>query len=412
MVIGNSIKIALRAMLSNKRRTLLTALGMTIGVMSIVVVYSAGEGIKSLLVAQVESFGTNIIQIETKIPSNKPGSSMSEAQGVQITSLKIKDMDEVSRLSNVVSSYGAVLSQENASYGNEMRKATLMGVSASYETIDQGEVEYGRFFSEEEDRGLIEVVVLGSKMKDKLFGDSEALGKMVKIRQEKFLVIGVMEERGASFGMDFDDAVFIPLRTLQKKLMGIDHVKYFVAQVENNALAYDTAEEIKSILRQNHNITNPDKDDFRISTMEDMMDILNTVTSAITALLLAIVAVSLLVGGVGVLNVMYVIVGERTTEVGLRKAVGANYQDIMFQFLVESVMITMVGAVLGTALGILIAFLISVGAQYAGLDWTFVVPLQAFITVFFFSFIFGVFFGVYPAKKAAKMDPIEALRRE
>lgn len=408
MVIENSLKIALRSMLANKSRTFLTALGMMIGVMSIVIVFSAGEGIKSLLVAQVESFGTNIIQVETKVPSTKSNGSL----GVNITSLKLEDINDVSRLFNVKDVYGAVLSQENVSVGNELRKATLFGVGASYIDIDQSEVEYGRFFYDEEDRGLIEVAVLGSEMKEKLFGESEAIGKMIKIRQEKFLVIGVMKERGASFGMDFDSSVYVPLRTLQKKLMGIDHLAYFVAQIENNNLAYDTAEDIRSILTQNHDISDPEKEDFRISTMEDMMDILNTVTGAITALLLAIVAISLLVGGVGVLNVMYVIVGERTGEIGLRKAVGANFKDIMYQFLVESVMITMVGAVLGTILGLLISFLISVGAQYAGLDWDFIVPLEAFITVFFFSFVFGIFFGVYPARTAAKMDPIEALRKD
>jgi len=399
-------------MMANKSRTFLTALGMMIGVMSIMVVFSAGEGVKSLLVAQVESYGTNIIEVETKIPSNKPGSAMSQGLGVQITSLKLRDVNDVNKLSNVSGSYGAVISQENVSVGNELRKATLFGVGANYIDIDQAEVEYGRFFYEEEDRGLIEVAVLGSEMKNKLFGEGDAIGQMIKIRQEKFLVIGIMKERGASFGMDFDSSIYVPLRTIQKKLMGIDHIVYFVSQIKDNSLAYETSEEIKSILTQNHNITDPEKEDFRVSTMEDMMDILNTVTAAITALLLAIVAISLLVGGVGVLNVMYVVVGERTSEIGLRKAVGANFKDIMFQFLTESVMITMVGAVLGVILGLLISFLISVGAQYAGLDWAFVVPIQSFITVFFFSFVFGIFFGVYPARKAAQMDPIEALRRE
>jgi putative ABC transport system permease protein len=413
-----SIKIAWRSMVANKVRTGLTVLGIVIGIASVIIVYSAGEGIRGLLVDEVQSFGTDIVETEIKVPTTKKGSAgetqsaMAVAEGVQVTTLTLKDMEDINKLSNVQDSYATILAQEKISYGSEVRKAFLMGVSPSYINIDNSQVESGRFFSDEEDRGLIQVAVLGSKMKDKLFGDSEALDKYVTIRREKFRVVGVMEARGAVMSMDFDDYVYVPVRTLQKKVMGIDHLMYMIHQLRDMSLAGDTAEEIKQILRTNHDISDPIKDDFRVATMDEMMDTLNTVTDAITWLLLAIVIISLIVGGVGILNIMYVIVSERTAEIGLRKAVGANYNSIMMQFLTEAVLITLFGAVIGIIFGVFISWIIAFGASSFGLAWKFSVPLKAFVVSLTFAFACGLFFGVYPARRAARMDPVEALRKE
>ena len=405
-------------MMANKVRTGLTVLGIVIGIASVIVVYSAGEGIRGLLINQVQSFGTDIVETEVKVPTTKKGtagetqSAMAVAEGVQVTTLKLKDMEDIDKLSNVQNSYGTILAQEKISYGSEARKAFLMGVSPSFIAIDNSQVEFGRFFSDEEDRGLIQVAVLGSKMKDKLFGDSEALDKYVTIRREKFRVVGVMKARGAVMSMDFDDYVYVPVRTLQKKVMGIDYLMYMVHQLKDMSLAGDTAEEIKQILRTNHDITDPIKDDFRVATMDEMMNTLNTVMDAITWLLLAIVIISLLVGGVGILNIMYVIVSERTAEIGLRKAVGATYNSIMMQFLTEAILITFLGAILGIIFGVFISWLIAFGASSFGLAWKFSVPLKAFGVSLTFAFACGIFFGVYPARRAARMDPVEALRKE
>ncbi|MEI7620861.1 MAG: ABC transporter permease, partial [Candidatus Falkowbacteria bacterium] len=345
-----SIRISLTSMVSNKSRTLLTVLGIAIGIASVIIVYSAGEGIRGLLVDQLQSFGTNIIQTEVRVPTNKKGgsgetdSAMAIASGVQITSMTLKDVDDIKGLKNISGGYGVILSQEKVSYGNESRKSFIFGTNADYAQIDRLEIAQGSFFSDEEDKGLAQVVILGSKMKDKLFGDSEPIGKYITLRKSKFKVIGVAKSKGATMGMDFDDYIYVPIRTLQKKVMGIDYLMYMVHEFKDANLVADTGEEIKYLLRNNHDITDPAKDDFRVSTMEDMMKTLNTVTDAITWLLLAIVVISLIVGGVGILNVMYVIVSERTSEIGLRKAVGANYNTIMTQFLVEAVLITMVGA--------------------------------------------------------------------
>ena len=410
-------------MISNKMRTSLTVLGIVIGIASVIIVYSAGAGINGLVVGQIETFGTDIINTEVKMPTNKKAGNASAAgatdlaQGAQITSLSLEDMREVQKLPNIKNSYAGLMSQEQISFGNEQKKSLVFGTNSSYIDIDKSKVEDGRFFSEEEDRSLAQVVVLGSKMKEKLMGDSDAIGKLVKIRKTKFRVIGVMKERGAVMGMDFDDFAYVPIRTLQKRVMGIDHISYFISQAEDMARAEESAEEMRAILRDRHEIRSAEKgdfskDDFRVTTMTEMMSMMDTVTGALTLLLLAIVAISLVVGGVGILNIMYVIVSERTVEIGLRKAVGAKYADIMRQFLVESVVITALGGIIGIAIGVFFSFAISLGANAAGLAWDFAIPLRAYIVALAFSLVFGVFFGVYPARKAARLDPIEALRRE
>jgi putative ABC transport system permease protein len=423
MIITSSIHSAFTAMRANKVRTALTVLGIVIGIASVIIVYSAGHGIERLIVGQVEQFGTNVIQTEIKVPTNKKISNTSTAgatdlvQGVQITTLTLDDMNEIKKIPNIKDAYAGVMSQEAVSYGTEQEKAFIFGTSASYIDIDKSEIESGRFFTEEEDRSLSQVAVLGYKMKNKLFGDSDALGRMIKIRKTKFRVIGVMEERGAMMGMDFDDYVYLPVRSLQKRIMGIDYLMYFLSEVNDMDRAEETAVEMRTVLRDRHDISveNQDdyyKDDFRVATMTEMMDMLDTITGAMTLLLLAIVAISLVVGGVGILNIMYVVVSERTAEIGLRKAVGARYRDIMWQFLVESLIVTMIGGVVGIIIGSVLSYFIAFGATYSGLEWEFSIPPIAFVVALGFSTFFGLAFGLYPARKAARLQPVEALRAE
>lgn len=405
-------------MRANKMRTGLTLLGLIIGIMTVIIVFSAGEGVKGLLFGQLESFGTDTINTEIKVPNSQTGAASDSKSGtaivggVQITTLNLEDMEAVNRLSNIETSYGAVLSQEAVSYGNELRKSFVYGLSSTYLDVDTSTLSEGRFFSEAEDRSLAPVIVLGSGIKDKLFGDSDAIGKTVRLRGNSFTVIGVMAERGSVMFMNFDDFVYMPIRTLQKKVMGIDHVSYFISKMKNPDSPESTVEEIEDVLRRRHSISDPARDDFSVTAMAEAIDILNTVTSAMTFLLLAIVAISLVVGGVGIMNVMYVAVTERTMEIGLRKAVGASSSNILRQFLIEAILLTLVGGVIGCLLGTGISFLISLIAQALGLDWTFLVPLKAFVIALSFSAFFGIIFGVTPARAAAKLDPIEALRTE
>jgi putative ABC transport system permease protein len=429
MEILSAIKIAWRAMHANKVRTSLTILGMVIGISSVIIVFSAGEGISSLITGQVESFGTDVIETEIKVPTNKKGAAAEQQSatalvtGAQVTTLNLDDLEDINKLSNIKGGYAAIMGQEQIGYGNELRKAFVFGVNSSYIDIDRSEIDYGRFFTDAEDKSMAQVVVLGSKMKDKLFGDSDAIGKSIKLRKSKYRVIGVMKERGAVMTMDFDDYVYIPIRTLQKKVMGINHVLYMIHQLNDLNLADETAEEMRYILRENHDLPHPTeiykgwtdtigKDDFRVVTMSEMMETLDIITGALTLLLLAIVAISLLVGGVGIMNIMYVIVSERTGEIGLRKAVGAKYSNIMWQFLSESILITIAGGVIGIILGGVVSFLIFWGANSYGLDWKFGIPIKAYFVSFGFSLFFGIVFGLYPARRAAQMQPIEALHKE
>lgn len=413
----------------------MTVLGMVIGITAIMVVFSAGEGIKGLLYSQIEAFGTDFIQIEVRLPSDKQGigsgegmsskdtdSAVSMAMGVQVTTLKNEDLDDINELPNVKMSYGAIIGQDLVSYEEKRKNINLYGVSADFIKIDKSEIGKGRFFTEAEDRSLAKLAIIGSEVKKDLFGQSQAVGESIRIGKNKFKVVGILKERGAVMGMDFDNFVYLPLRTLQKRIMGIDYMMYTVHKLHNTDLAEQTAEQARLILRENHNITpriDPEtgqadvsRDDFRVTTMEEMMEMMDTIMGATTILLLAIVAISLVVGGVGIMNIMYVIVSERTSEIGLRKAVGARYSDVMKQFLFESVVITLMGGLIGIGLGMGISYLVAIGANQAGFEWTFSIPSEAYVVSVIFSILFGVGFGLFPAKKAARMDPITALRNE
>ena len=419
MNIRETIIISLRSMRANKVRTGLTVLGMVIGIAMVIVVYSAGEGIRGLIVGQVESFGTDIVQTEVRVPIGKSGSQKETqsataiASGVQVATMKLTDMEKINRLPNVKRSYAMLQAQQQLSYGNEIRRAFTLGVSPAFINIDKTDLAAGRFFTEEEDKSLAQVIVLGADIKDKLFGDTNPLGKFVKMKKSKYQVIGVFNKRGASGFINLDDWTYIPVRTVQKKILGIDYIFSMVHQIADLSRAEETAEEIRIIMREQHQITNPDKDDFRVSTMAEVMKTLNTVLNAITLLLLAIVSISLVVGGVGIMNIMYVVVTERTMEIGLRKAVGAKYNDIMKQFLFEAVLVTVLGGLIGVIVGIGLSLVVYWFASNAlGNIWKFSLPLKGFMVALSFSFFFGIVFGVYPARKAARLNPIEALISE
>lgn len=426
--------------MANKLRTGLTVLGIVIGIASVIIVYSAGAGINGLVVSQVEAFGgTDIIETEVKAPTGKKGlaaeqqSAMAIAQGAQITTLTLKDYEDVLKLPNIKNGYAVIIGQEQVNYNDESKKSMIFGSTYNLLEIDKTEIDSGRFFSQAEDNSQAEVAVLGHKIKDKLFGSTDPLGKYVKIRKKKFLIIGAAKERGAIMGLDYDNFVYTPIRTLQKKILGINHILFMFHQLNDPSQADDTAEEARLVIRENHNIpsrpldftlggaisrnfgegmTDTSKDDFRVVTMKESLGVLDTITGAITLMLLAIVAVSLVVGGVGVMNIMYVAITERTAEIGLRKAVGAKYRDIMAQFLTEALIITFIGAVIGIIAGFMVSFIVSLGANYYGLDWKFSIPLAAYEVSLIFAVIFGLGFGLYPARQAARLDPIDALRQE
>ena len=410
------LAISYRTLKAHKVRSLLTVLGLMIGVMSIILVMNMGQGIKHFVLSEASAFGTDFIQIEIKVPSTKHTSSenaMGLAQGITVTTLKIKDAEQIAKHPNIKGYYASQMGQEIVSTNIDDKTAMLWGVSAQFFGLYQAQVAEGRSFTDEEDKSQEQVAVIGTSLKKTLFNDDAALGKKIKVGTTKFTVIGVMEEQGNYFGfLDMDSIVFMPVRTLQKKIMGIDHLQSITAYLKDPNLAHATAEDITGILREQHAITDPNKDDFSVTTMDDALAMINTISGGITLLLVAIAAISLVVGGVGIMNVMYVSVSERTYEIGLRKAVGATEKAILWQFLWEAIFLTFSGGLVGVTLGTLQSFAVTFAARYAGIDWGFQFSWGGVALAVCFSVVVGLIFGIYPARKASRMQPVEALRQE
>lgn len=419
-----AFKQSLKSLSSNKGRTILTTLGIMIGISTVILVLSGGEGFRRFVSSQVDAFGSNTLFIETRVPpttKNRSASGAAEAMqsdqsrvnsAVAVTSLKNRDIEDVKRLSNVGNAYGMVVGQKVASFGDTAKNAFIYGASADRFAIDKGELEAGRFYTASEDSGAAQVAVLGNALAADLFGETQPLGQLVRVGGLNFEVIGVYEERGNFGGMDLDQSVFLPLVTAQKKLLGIDYLLMAIVQLHDANMGEATAEDIRLALRKNHSITDPDKDDFLVQTQAQAMDTFNTIFNGITALLIAIAAISLIVGGVGIMNIMYVVVTERTAEIGLKKALGAKSADILYEFLIESIVVTVIGGAIGILFGSFLGFVVSVLAQGAGLSWPFSVPWYAVVLGFGVSAVIGIGFGVLPARSAAKLDPVEALRYE
>lgn len=409
----NALKQSTIALSANKGRTLLTTLGIMIGIATVILVLSAGAGFKALINNQVAAFGTNTLYIQTKVPSSSkklsPNSNVNT--GIAITTLKQRDLDSVNRLPNVVNSYGIALGQAVSSYRNNQKTAVYFGSSASRFEIDQSTLKSGRFYTEAEDASGAQVAILGSKIANELFKQDDPIGKLVRIGSLNFLVIGVYNP-SSGLGGGVDDYISIPLNTAQKKLLGINYLLEAVVQVKDLKLSELTAKEIEKTVRHNHGIIDDAKDDFIVTTQAQVLDIFNTIFNSVTILLIAIAAISLVVGGVGIMNIMYVVVTERTSEIGLRKALGAKNSNILQEFLIESVLVTLLGGAIGIAFGSFLSWIVTLVAVSSGLAWTFQVPLYAIGIGFGVSAVIGISFGVLPALGAAKMDPIEALRHE
>jgi ABC-type antimicrobial peptide transport system permease subunit len=417
------IKQAIRGIKASPSRTILTTLGIMIGIGTVIFVLSAGEGFKSYINGQIEAYGSNTIIVETAIPSStkaREGSSsasehMNSSSGsnaVPIMTLKYKDIQDIKQLVNVKNAYGVSMSQQIITNKDISKNAFIFGADASRFEIDKTIIEYGRPYTKEEDRSLSQVAVLGNQVAFDLFGDISPLGKLIRIGNYNFEVIGVYESKGGASMMNEDDQVFIPITTLQKKILGIDYLFYAVIELVDNTKDDITSLDISDILRRNHYISDPSRDDFLVTTQEESLQIFGTILNAITFLLIAIASISLIVGGVGVMNIMYVAVTERIGEVGLKKALGARNKDILYEFLFEAIILTIIGGIVGIIGGSFLAFITSKVAQSFGLTWKFIVPIWGVIISVSVSMIIGIVFGVFPAKNAAKLNPIEALNRE
>jgi len=411
--IYSQIKTAFVSLMRQRSRTILTIIAVAIGIASLIIMIAAGNGLKSMVLKELEVYGSDMINIEVRVPGKgTAGSTTSMASGTTITTFKNKDVEELRKANNVQTLFSYVTGQEIIKYQGEAKSAIVFGYGADAPLIEKLPVATGRFYSIDEENSLSTVIVIGSKIKEDLFGDDDAVGKSIYVRGKPYRVVGVMEERGASFGFSMDEIVYIPTLTMQKRLLGTDYVMGVSVKAEDPDKIPETKEEIISLMRSLHDIDDPDEDDFEVMTMADAQSMVGTVLSAITLLLAVIAAVSLLVGGVGITNIMYVSVIERTFEVGLRRAVGAKRQDILWQFLLEAGILTFLGGVFGVIIGAGISLIIYYVAISFGINWSYAVSPLSIILSLLFSTVIGMFFGVYPAQKAANLDPINALRQE
>ncbi len=416
-----AFKLAIKSLFVNPVRTGLTTLGIIIGIATVVLVLSAGEGFKSFINQQIEIYGSNIISVVTRVPpttrareggavAQATQADQSRALGMAITTLKTRDVEDVKRLPNIVNAYGLTYGQKTVSYKGTIKNPIIVGASEERFEIDKGELVSGRFYTEAENRGAEQVVILGYGIAEDLFETENPIGKMVRVGELNFIVIGVYERKGGFSGED--DQIFMPLNTLHKKLLGIDYLVGIIAQFRDENLVGATAEDMRIVIRNNHNIDDPVKDDFLVMTMDEGMEIFDSILAGVTFLLIAIATISLLVGGVGIMNIMYVVVTERISEIGLKKSLGAKNSDILKEFLIEAVLMTIVGGVIGILVGAFLAYLVAFAASYSGLAWSFVVPVSGIVIGFSVAGGIGLIFGVFPARRAAKLDPVEAMRYE
>jgi putative ABC transport system permease protein len=402
------LRVALKALAANKMRTSLTMLGMIIGVAAVIAMVALGTGAQLQIEEQVQSAGTNLITIRA---GNFRRGGVSMGMGGAPT-LKAKDVDTIrAQVPGAVYLAASVNTRDQVIAAGQNWSARIEGTDVEFPIIRFWELEHGVFFTQAHVRSAAKVAVLGTVVRDNLFGKgADPVGQRIRIRNQSFQVIGVMESKGSGqFGQDQDDIIFAPYTTVQKKLRGRDGTN--ISGMIISAVSPDQMDEISAqitaILREQHGLIPGDDDDFMLRTQEDIASMLTGMTETMTGLLAAIAGISLLVGGIGIMNIMLVSVTERTREIGLRMAVGAKGRDVLWQFLVEAVALSISGGLVGVGLG----FSLAAGLTHF-LQWPTAIPGEAVLLAVGFAAATGIFFGFYPARKAARLDPIESLRFE
>lgn len=403
------VKFAYSNIAANKRRSFLTMLGILIGVGSVITIMAVGAGAQSYVFNQIESLGSNLIGVLPGASEEGPPASVF---GVVITTLTFDDAKELKKLPHVVAVTPYANGNANITHENKSKNVNYSGVTSDFMDVESSEIVSGRFISADEDEGVSKVAVLGNSVYEKFFEAENAIGQRIKIGQESFVVIGVLKRKGSSFASSQDDKIFVPVRTAQKILLGISHISFLRAKIdakENIPMAMSL---VKKTLITRHGIQDPKKADFTVRSMAQALDMIGSVTSALNLFLGAIAAISLIVGGVGIMNIMLVSVTERTREIGLRKAVGAKRSDILNQFILESVILTLIGGSVGIVLGSVFSAIIALLVQFLGYHWEFIISPYSVILSFSIAALVGVVFGYYPARRASSLNAIDALRFE
>ena len=395
----NLLKIALRALANNKLRGFLTMLGIIIGVASVITMLAIGQGSKRSIQAQISEMGPG---------ADMRGGVRQDASAME--TLKLQDYEDIVNETRYVSATSpSVNSSGQAIYGANNAPTTVYGISPDYMEIRRYEVEDGDMFSDQDVQTAAKVCVIGKTVVDNLFpGGENPVGRVIRFQKLPFRVVGVLKSKGYnSMGMDQDDLILAPYTTIQKKILAITHLQGITCSALKEEYTDQAIDEISEILRRNHRLRETDDDDFTIRSMQELSTMLTSTTDIMTTLLAAVAGISLLVGGIGIMNIMYVSVTERTREIGLRMSIGAKGMDILAQFLIESILISVTGGLIGVLFGVGAALIVNVVAHFP----IYIQPWSVLLS-FVVCTVTGVFFGWYPAKKAAQLDPIEAIRYE
>ena len=400
------IKIAVRALANNKLRGFLTMLGIIIGVASVITMLAIGQGSKRSIQAQISEMGSNMIMIHPG--ADVRGGVRQDASAME--TLKLQDYEDIVDETRFVSAVSpSVNSSGQAIYGANNAPTTVYGISPDYLEIRRYKVEDGDMFTEQDIQTAAKVCVVGKTVVDNLFPDGgNPVGKVIRFQKLPFRIVGVLESKGYnSMGMDQDDLILAPYTTIQKKVLAITHLQGITCSALKEEYTDQAIDEISEILRRNHKLKESDDDDFTIRSQQELSTMLTSTTDMMTVLLAAVAGISLLVGGIGIMNIMYVSVTERTREIGLRMSIGAKGIDILAQFLIESILISVTGGLIGVVFGVGAALVVNGVAHFP-------IYIQPWSVILSFAVctVTGVFFGWYPAKKAAQLDPIEAIRYE
>ena len=410
----DSLKSATSNFKHGKMRSALTILGIVIGIASVIVLMSIGQSAQDYILNQIEGVGSNLIIVLPGGTISGKLSAPSSAAGIVTKTLVQTDEEALSREPSISQIVPVVRGQASAVYGDNSLNAVYGGVGASFFSVLNFTLQEGEPFTQNDVDALNHVAVIGSGLAKTIFGNVDPINQYMLLGNIEFRVVGILAANSSgAFGSDQDNAAIIPISVAQEQMLGINYYAELVVQANPAYNISFVQSRIESVLEQDHSITDPTKDDFTIETQQDLVSLLGSITSVMTLFLSAIASISLVVGGIGIMNIMLVSVTERTREIGLRKAVGATNNDIMQQFLIEAVVITLLGGVVGITVGAIFVGLAYLAITHiGGIAWVFAFPLSAVILAVTVSTVAGLVFGIYPARQAAKKSPIEALRYE